>query len=118
MMTDIGEAAAVEVQPQIETSKRQNVADVSKAGKELTTGILAVYQAPLEQIQNELGELTNKQETLISQMQVEIKKLGETQEDIDLNELKRALRLQHMKQKEALTREQREKELIGKPLTT
>ncbi|XP_015438129.1 PREDICTED: biogenesis of lysosome-related organelles complex 1 subunit 6-like, partial [Dufourea novaeangliae] len=87
------------------------------------------------QVQKELNEVTGKQETLLCQMQVETKKLQESLEDIDLNETfqmikvyqgkltlmkkemasihertfklkKRALRLQQMKQKEALNKEQ------------
>lgn len=154
MMTDIGEEAAVEVQPQIEHNERESTVDFSNAMKNLADGLLAVYQAPLQQIKGELYELTTKQETLISQMEVENKKLSDTQEDVELNELfstvkiyqgklatikkemmtihersfklkKRALRLQQIKQKEALNREQqreqeirKEQELIGKPSTT
>nr|XP_034191501.1 biogenesis of lysosome-related organelles complex 1 subunit 6-like isoform X3 [Osmia lignaria] len=123
MMTDIEEAEVIKIQPQIEQHESDEIkVDFSEAAKKLAQGLLNIYQLPLEQVQKELTEVTNKQETLLSQMQTENKKLQETFDDVKLNEMKRALRLQQIKQKEALSREhqreqevRREQELIGKP---
>ncbi|XP_034191498.2 biogenesis of lysosomal organelles complex 1 subunit pallidin isoform X1 [Osmia lignaria lignaria] len=152
MMTDIEEAEVIKIQPQIEQHESDEIkVDFSEAAKKLAQGLLNIYQLPLEQVQKELTEVTNKQETLLSQMQIENKKLQETFDDVKLNEMfqtiklyqgkltlmkkemasvhertcklkKRALRLQQIKQKEALSREhqreqevRREQELIGKP---
>ncbi|XP_015436486.1 PREDICTED: biogenesis of lysosome-related organelles complex 1 subunit 6-like isoform X1 [Dufourea novaeangliae] len=143
------------VQSQIERHDREDdQVHYSEATKKLAIGLLNIYQLPSEQVQKELNEVTGKQETLLCQMQVETKKLQESLEDIDLNETfqmikvyqgkltlmkkemasihertfklkKRALRLQQMKQKEALNKEQqreqeirREQELIGKPVVS
>ncbi|XP_012289256.1 biogenesis of lysosome-related organelles complex 1 subunit 6-like [Orussus abietinus] len=150
MMTEVGETVAAEVGIQPDSLEREIDIDFSKAAQDLAEGLLAVYSPPLEQIKKELHELTEKQETLLSQMRIENKKLQDTLDNVQLNELfsmikiyqvkltaikkemtaihertfrlkKRALRLQHIKQKEALSREQhreqeirREQELIGK----
>jgi len=153
MMKDIGEEAAVEVQPNIDSSERENVIGnfSTDSTAKLADGLLAIYQPPLEQIKKELDELTRKQGSLIDRMRVENLKLDDTSGDCVLNEMfstiksyqgrlssikkemtsihertfklkKRALRLQQIKQKEALSREhqreqetRREQELIGKP---
>ncbi|XP_076627654.1 biogenesis of lysosomal organelles complex 1 subunit pallidin [Colletes latitarsis] len=153
MMTDIEEAEMKTIQLEIEKHESdKDVVDFSGATKKLAEGLLNIYQLPLEQVQKELDEATSKQEALLSQMQIENKKLQETFENVNLNEMfqtikvyqgklalmkkemalihertfklkKRALRLQQVKQKEALNKEQqreqeirREQELIGKPV--
>ncbi|KZC11773.1 PREDICTED: biogenesis of lysosome-related organelles complex 1 subunit 6-like isoform X1 [Dufourea novaeangliae] len=155
MMTDMEETEVKHVQSQIERHDcEDDQVHYSEATKKLAIGLLNIYQLPSEQVQKELNEVTGKQETLLCQMQVETKKLQESLEDIDLNETfqmikvyqgkltlmkkemasihertfklkKRALRLQQMKQKEALNKEQqreqeirREQELIGKPVVS
>ncbi|KAK0175341.1 hypothetical protein PV327_009095 [Microctonus hyperodae] len=153
MMTDIGEAAAAEVQPNITSNEPEQLVAMTNATDKLVQGILDVYQSPLQQMKNELQELLKKQESLVDKMQVENKQLTETAEDEQCIEMystikiyndkllrikkemssihertlklkKRALRLQQIKQKEALAKEQkreeetrREQELIGKPLS-
>ncbi|XP_053988049.1 biogenesis of lysosome-related organelles complex 1 subunit 6-like [Hylaeus volcanicus] len=155
MMTDIEEAEVKKVQSEIDKHESDKVqVDFSDAAKKLAEGLLNIYQLPLEQVQKELNEATSKQEALLAQMQIENKKLQETFENVNLNEMfqtikvyqgkltsmkkemalihertfklkKRALRLQLVKQKEALNREQqreqeirREQELIGKPIVS
>ncbi|XP_011149967.1 biogenesis of lysosome-related organelles complex 1 subunit 6 isoform X3 [Harpegnathos saltator] len=131
----------------------KDVIDFTEAIEKLAEGLLNIYQPPLEQVKKELLELTSKQETVLAQMQSENKKINETFEDVDLNDMfatikvyqgklasirkemisihertsklkKRALRLQQIKQKEALNKEQqreqelrREQELIARPVT-
>lgn len=151
MMTDMEEVEVKKIQFQIDKHDTDEVkVNFSEAASKLAEGLLNIYQLPLEQVQKELTEITNKQETLFGQMQIENKKLQETFDNAKLNEMfqtiklyqgkltlmkkemasvhertfklkKRALRLQQMKQKEALNREQqreqevrREQELIGK----
>ncbi|KAF7411762.1 hypothetical protein HZH66_000658 [Vespula vulgaris] len=152
MMVDIDEAEVTKVQSQNDSIK--DIADFSKATEKLATGILTIYQPSLEKVKENLNELTSKQEVLLDQIQNDNKKLQDVLEDTDLNEMfatiklyqgklttikkemvmvhdrtfklkKRALRLQQIKQKEALGREQqreqelrREQELIGKPTTS
>ncbi|XP_011874311.1 PREDICTED: biogenesis of lysosome-related organelles complex 1 subunit 6-like [Vollenhovia emeryi] len=147
MMTDVGEAGAAEIQLKPES---EDTVDFSEAVEKLAEGLLSIYQPPLEQVKQELSELTSKQDALLVRMQLENKKINETFEDIDLNDMfsavkiyqgklavirkeminvhertsklkKRVLRLQQIKQKEAMNREQqreqelrREQELIGK----
>ncbi|XP_031829554.1 biogenesis of lysosomal organelles complex 1 subunit pallidin isoform X2 [Nomia melanderi] len=126
MMTDIEETEAKKVQSQIEKHDiEEDQQDFSEAAKKLAEGLLSIYQSPLEQVHRELNEITSKQETLFNQMQAENEKLQEIFDDVDLNEMKRALRLQQVKQKEALNREQqreqesqREQDLIGKPVVS
>ena len=152
-MTDIEEAEVKNVQLQIEKhDSDEDQVDFSEAAKKLAEGLLSIYQLPLEQVQTELNEVTSKQQVLLGQMQIENRKLQETFDDVKLNEMfqtvkhyqgkltfmkkemtliherafklkKRALKLQQIKQKEALNREQqreqeirREQELIGKPV--
>ncbi|KAL2733486.1 biogenesis of lysosome-related organelles complex 1 subunit 6-like [Vespula maculifrons] len=152
MMVDIDEAEVTKVQSQNDSIK--DIVDFSKATEKLATGILTIYQPSLEKVKENLNELTSKQEVLLDQIQNDNKKLQDVLEDTDLNEMfatiklyqgklttikkemvmvhdrtfklkKRALRLQQIKQKEALGREQqreqelrREQELIGKPTTS
>ncbi|XP_076647755.1 biogenesis of lysosomal organelles complex 1 subunit pallidin [Halictus rubicundus] len=155
MMTDLEESEVKIVQSEIEKRDGDNKQqDFSEAAKKLAEGLLSIYKLPLEQVHKELTEVTSKQQALLNQMQGENKKLQETHEDIDLNKMfqtvkvyqgkltfmkkemasihertfklkKRALRLQQMKQKEALNREQqreqeirREQDLIGKPVVS
>ncbi|XP_011643537.1 biogenesis of lysosome-related organelles complex 1 subunit 6 [Pogonomyrmex barbatus] len=154
MMTDVGEIEAAEIQLKTEKqSSEDSEVDFSEAVEKLAEGLLSIYQPPLEQVKHELFELTNKQETLLARMQLENKKIHETFEDIDLNDMfstikiyqgklavirkeminihertsklkKRVLRLQQIKQKQAMNKEQqreqelrREQELIGKSTT-
>ncbi|XP_076234368.1 biogenesis of lysosomal organelles complex 1 subunit pallidin [Calliopsis andreniformis] len=150
MMTDIEETEVKKVQFQAEDNSDKDEVNFSEAAKKLAEGFLNIYQLPLEQVQKELNEVTSKQEALLGQMQIENKKLQETFDNVKLNEMfqtiklyqgkltmmkkemtaihdrtfrlkKRALRLQQVKQKEALNREQqreqeirREQELISK----
>lgn len=152
MMVDIDEAEVTKVQSQNDSI--ENIVDFSKATEKLATGILSIYQPSLEKVKENLNELTNKQEVLLNQIQNDNKKFQDIIEDADLNDMfatiklyqgkltnikkemvtvhdrtyklkKRALRLQQIKQKEALGREQqreqelrREQELIGKPTTS
>ncbi|XP_072748076.1 biogenesis of lysosome-related organelles complex 1 subunit 6 isoform X2 [Anoplolepis gracilipes] len=141
MMSDIEEAGAAEIQLKIETEASEDTIYFTKVVEKLAEGLLSICQPPLAQVKNELFELTNKQEALLAHMQLENKKIHETFEDIDLNDMfaavkvyqgklalirkeminihertyklkKRALRLQQIKQKEALSKEQqREQEL-------
>ncbi|XP_043505590.1 biogenesis of lysosome-related organelles complex 1 subunit 6 isoform X1 [Polistes fuscatus] len=147
MMVDIDEAEVTKVQSQNDSI--ENIVDFSKATEKLATGILSIYQPSLEKVKENLNELTNKQEVLLDQIQNDNKKFQDIIEDADLNDMfatiklyqgkltnikkemvtvhdrtyklkKRALRLQQIKQKEALGREQqreqelrREQELIG-----
>jgi len=149
-MSDMGEVGSAEIQLRIEKEVSEDTIDFSKAVEKLAEGLLSICQPPLEQVRKELFELTSKQEALLAQMQLENKKIHETIEDIDLNDMfaavkvyqgklalirkeminihertyklkKRALRLQQIKQKEALNKEQqreqelrREQELIGR----
>ncbi|XP_077269006.1 biogenesis of lysosomal organelles complex 1 subunit pallidin [Temnothorax americanus] len=150
MMTDVGEAGVAEIQLRPGEQLSEDAVDFSEAVEKLAKGLLSIYQPPLEQVKQELFELTSKQEALLARMQLENKKIHETFEDIDLNDMfsavkiyqgklavvrkeminihertsklkKRVLRLQQIKQKEAMNREQqreqelrREQELIGR----
>lgn len=154
MMTDMEEDEAKRLQSEIEKYNGEDgdKVDFKEAANKLAEGLLSQYQAQLEQVEKKLDEVRTKQETLLEQMQMENKKLQDTYDDVNLDEMfqtikvsqgklvlmkkemasihertfklkKRALRLQQMKQKEALTREQqreqeirREQELIGKPV--
>nr|XP_034191500.1 uncharacterized protein LOC117609362 isoform X2 [Osmia lignaria] len=94
MMTDIEEAEVIKIQPQIEQHESDEIkVDFSEAAKKLAQGLLNIYQLPLEQVQKELTEVTNKQETLLSQMQTENKKLQETFDDVKLNEMFQTIKL-------------------------
>ncbi|XP_050459685.1 biogenesis of lysosome-related organelles complex 1 subunit 6 [Cataglyphis hispanica] len=150
MMSDMGETGAAEVQLKTEKEMSEETIYFSKTAEKLAEGLLNICKPPLEQVRKELFELTKKQEALLAQMQLENKKIHETFEDINLNDMftavkvyqgklalirkeminihertyklkKRALRLQQIKQKEALNKEQqreqelrREQELIGR----
>ncbi|XP_017884645.1 biogenesis of lysosome-related organelles complex 1 subunit 6-like [Ceratina calcarata] len=153
MMTDMEEAEAKKLQSEIEKRNgEEDKVDFKEAANKLAEGLLSQYQVQLVHVQKKLDEVRNKQETLLDQMQFENKKLQDTFNDENLNEMfqtikvsqgklvlmkkemasihdrtlklkKRALRLQQVKQKEALTKEQqreqeirREQELIGKPV--
>ncbi|KAH0952038.1 hypothetical protein HN011_006911 [Eciton burchellii] len=152
MMTDVSEAEAAEIHLRTDKQESESTVDFSEAAGKLANGLLSIYQPPLEQVKKELFELTNKQQALLVRMQLKNKKIEETFEDVDLHDMfttikvyqgklglirkeminihertaklkKRALRLQQVKQKEALNREQqreqelrREQELIGRPM--
>ncbi|KOC68599.1 Pallidin [Habropoda laboriosa] len=153
MMTDIKEAEVKELQSQIEKhDSEEDEVDVTEAAKKLSEGLLSMCQDRFEHVKKKLDEVRVKQETLYDKMQIENKKLQETFDDVQLDEMfqtvktsqgklvtmkkemvsihertlklqKRVLRLQQIKQKEVLNREQqreqelrREQELIGKPV--
>ncbi|XP_033336399.1 biogenesis of lysosomal organelles complex 1 subunit pallidin [Megalopta genalis] len=155
MMTDLEESEVRKVQSENEKRDScGEQQDFSEAAKKLAEGLLGIYKLPLEQVHKELAEVTTKQQALLNQMQGENTKLQQTVEDVDLNKMfqtvkvyqgklismkkemasihertfklkKRALRLQQIKQKEALNREQqreqeirREQDLIGKPVVS
>ncbi|XP_049783695.1 biogenesis of lysosome-related organelles complex 1 subunit 6-like isoform X1 [Schistocerca cancellata] len=118
----------------------------------LTVGLLSLYESDLVKAKGQLDELTKKQMSVITQLQDENEKLNKMQCTNDLQEMctmvkqyhtklttikkdmsqlherslklkKRAMKLQQIKQKEALQRQhqrelqiQREQELIAKPL--
>ncbi|XP_049952868.1 biogenesis of lysosome-related organelles complex 1 subunit 6-like isoform X3 [Schistocerca serialis cubense] len=89
----------------------------------LTVGLLSLYELDLVKAKGQLDELTKKQMSVITQLQDENEKLNKMQCTNDLQEMKRAMKLQQIKQKEALQRQhqrelqiQREQELIAKPL--
>lgn len=132
--------------PNAEFSLRNH--DIDK----LAAGLLAVYEPGLKKLQSQLSELTNKQSSVLKELEIENTRFSKIedkklQEMIDMikdygnrlqrvkeqmrnitgnvNKLeKRAMKLQQMKQKEALQREHnreaqmtREQELIAKPPT-
>lgn len=150
-MSDIGEAAAAEVHMSSQEFNEELI-NIKKIAKHFPL-VLGTCSTELGQLKSDLLELQNKQNGLIDKMQIENRQLTETAEDdmcsrmfpliksyndklhrikkeiISVHERtgklkKRALRLQQLKEKEALYKEQkreedlrREQELIGKPLT-
>ncbi|KAK9302244.1 hypothetical protein QLX08_005687 [Tetragonisca angustula] len=142
MMTNMEETEARELQLQIEKhNKEEDEIDFKVAIKKLTEGFLKQYQEQWEQSGKKLNEVKSKQEILLSQMQIENKKVQDVFNDVKLNEMfqmikvsqgklilmkkemvsihertfrlkKRASKLQQVVQKEALNKEQqREQEL-------
>ncbi|XP_078035921.1 biogenesis of lysosomal organelles complex 1 subunit pallidin [Augochlora pura] len=153
MMTDVEESEINEFQSKIEKRDSCGVQpNVSEAAKKLTEGFLSICKLPMEEAQKEINEILVIQQDYLKRVQEENKKLQQTADDGDLNKMfetvkayqrkltlmkkemasihdrtsklkKRALRLQEIKQKEALNREQqreqeirREQDLIGKPV--
>ncbi|XP_053599047.1 biogenesis of lysosome-related organelles complex 1 subunit 6 isoform X2 [Microplitis demolitor] len=137
MMTDIGEAAAAEVQQN--ASESDEILKVSMDVDKLAQGLLEAYQPPLEQIGKELQEILNKQDILDNKMQVENQHLAATAADDECSAMyitvkayqeklsrikremaliherttklkKRAIYLQQVKQKQALAKEQKREE--------
>ncbi|XP_043508735.1 biogenesis of lysosome-related organelles complex 1 subunit 6-like isoform X2 [Frieseomelitta varia] len=142
MMTNMEEAEARELQSQIEKFySEEDEIDFKVAIEKLTEGFLKQYQEQWEQSGKKLNEVKSKQEILLSQMQIENKKVQDVFNDVKLNEMfqmikvsqgklilmkkemvsihertfrlkKRASKLQQIVQKEALNKEQqREQEL-------
>ncbi|KAL7300686.1 uncharacterized protein LOC106657010 [Trichogramma pretiosum] len=66
---------------------KKELDDLSEVSQKLAKGIVDVYEGPLSQVQQELNALTSKQETCITQMQAENKKMCDVQDDIELNHL-------------------------------
>lgn len=101
------------------------IADVQiedKALEQLVEGLLSHYLPDLQRSKQALQELTQNQVILLDTLEQEISKFKECHSMLDINALKRALKLQQKKQKEELEREQqrekefeREKQLTAKP---
>ncbi|MGH0134984.1 UNVERIFIED_CONTAM: hypothetical protein FKN15_008887 [Acipenser sinensis] len=80
--------------------------------EKLTEGLISHYLPDLQHSKLALQELTQNQVILLDTLEQEITKFRECNSLLDKNALKRALKLQQQKHKEALEREQqREKEL-------
>ncbi|KAF6732695.1 Biogenesis of lysosome-related organelles complex 1 subunit 6 [Oryzias melastigma] len=93
-----------------------------KAVDKLTEGLLSHYLPDLQNSKRTLQELTQNQIVLLDTLDQEVTKFRECNTLLDLNSLKRALKLQQQKQKEVLEKEQqrekeleRERQLIAKP---
>ncbi|XP_033023394.1 biogenesis of lysosome-related organelles complex 1 subunit 6 isoform X2 [Lacerta agilis] len=93
-----------------------------KAVEQLTEGLISHYLPDLQRSKLSLKELTQNQEVLLETLQQEISKFKECNSVLDINVLRRALKLQQKRQKEELEREQqrekeleREKQLTAKP---
>ncbi|XP_043350579.1 biogenesis of lysosome-related organelles complex 1 subunit 6 isoform X3 [Dermochelys coriacea] len=93
-----------------------------KAVEQLTEGLISHYLPDLQRSKLALQELTQNQVVLLDTLEQEISKFKECNSILDINALKRALKLQQKRQKEELEREQqrekeleREKQLTAKP---
>ncbi|XP_033372982.1 biogenesis of lysosome-related organelles complex 1 subunit 6 isoform X2 [Parus major] len=93
-----------------------------KAVEQLTEGLISHYLPDLQRSKSALQELTQNQVVLLETLEQEISKFKECNSIVDINALKRALKLQQKRQKEELEREQqrekeleREKQLTAKP---
>ncbi|KAM7103193.1 biogenesis of lysosome-related organelles complex 1 subunit 6 isoform X2 [Ciconia boyciana] len=93
-----------------------------KAVEQLTEGLISHYLPDLQRSKSALQELTQNQVVLLETLEQEISKFRECNSILDINALKRALKLQQKRQKEELEREQqrekeleREKQLTAKP---
>ncbi|XP_076426626.1 biogenesis of lysosome-related organelles complex 1 subunit 6 isoform X2 [Peromyscus maniculatus bairdii] len=93
-----------------------------KAVEQLVGGLLSHYLPDLQRSKQALQELTQNQVVLLDTLEQEISKFKECHSMLDINALKRALKLQQKRQKEELEREQqrekefeREKQLTAKP---
>ncbi|KAM7405860.1 hypothetical protein PAMP_000280 [Pampus punctatissimus] len=100
----------------------ENVFVNKEAVDKLTEGLLSHYLPDLQNSKQALQELTQNQLILLDTLDQEVTKFRECNALLDLNSLKRALKLQQLKQKEALEKEQqrekeleRERQLIAKP---
>ncbi|KAJ7409461.1 Biogenesis of lysosome-related organelles complex 1 subunit 6 [Willisornis vidua] len=93
-----------------------------KAVEQLTEGLISHYLPDLQRSKSALQELTQNQVVLLETLEQEISKFKECNSILEINALKRALKLQQKRQKEELEREQqrekeleREKQLTAKP---
>ncbi|KAM5172174.1 biogenesis of lysosome-related organelles complex 1 subunit 6 isoform 2-T2 [Mantella aurantiaca] len=93
-----------------------------KAVEQLSEGLIAHYLPNLQNSKLALQELTQNQVVLLDTLDQEISKFKECNSVLDINALKRALKLQQKKQEENLKQEQqrereleREKQLTAKP---
>ncbi|XP_077330215.1 biogenesis of lysosome-related organelles complex 1 subunit 6 isoform X2 [Lithobates pipiens] len=93
-----------------------------KSVEQLSEGLLAHYLPNLQNSKLALQELTQNQVVLLDTLDQEISKFKECNSILDINALKRALKLQQKKQEENLKQEQqrereleREKQLTAKP---
>ncbi|XP_050759622.1 biogenesis of lysosome-related organelles complex 1 subunit 6 isoform X3 [Gymnogyps californianus] len=93
-----------------------------KAVEQLTEGLISYYLPDLQRSKSALQELTQNQVVLLETLEQEISKFKECNSILDIDALKRALKLQQKRQKEELEREQqrekeleREKQLTAKP---
>ncbi|XP_012152549.1 biogenesis of lysosomal organelles complex 1 subunit pallidin isoform X1 [Megachile rotundata] len=78
MMTDMEEVEVKKIQLQIDKHDTNEVeVNFSEVASKLVESLLNIEQLPLEQVQKEFTEITNKQETLLRQMQIENKKFHE-----------------------------------------
>ncbi|KAF3427929.1 hypothetical protein E2986_01998 [Frieseomelitta varia] len=88
MMTNMEEAEARELQSQIEKhNNEEDEIDFKVAIEKLTEGFLKQYQEQWEQSGKKLNEVKSKQEILLSQMQIENKKVQDVFNDVKLNEM-------------------------------
>ncbi|XP_051776901.1 biogenesis of lysosome-related organelles complex 1 subunit 6 isoform X2 [Erpetoichthys calabaricus] len=90
--------------------------------EKLTEGLVSHYLPDLQHSKLALQELTKNQSVLLDTLDQEIAKFRECNSLLDINALKRALKLQQQKHKEILEQEQqrereleRERQLIAKP---
>ncbi|KAJ0001622.1 hypothetical protein NQD34_001418 [Periophthalmus magnuspinnatus] len=82
------------------------------AVERLTEGLLSHYLPDLQNSKRVLQELTQNQVILLETLDQEVTKFRDCNALLDLNALKKALKLQQQKQKDLLEKEQqREKEL-------
>ncbi|XP_069481046.1 biogenesis of lysosome-related organelles complex 1 subunit 6 isoform X2 [Ambystoma mexicanum] len=93
-----------------------------RAVEQLTEGLISHYLPDLQRSKVALQELAQNQVVLLDTLEQEISKFKECNSILDINALKRALKLQQKRQKDDLEREQqrekelqREKLLIAKP---
>ncbi|KAI1235132.1 hypothetical protein IHE44_0002765 [Lamprotornis superbus] len=77
-----------------------------KAVEQLTEGLISHYLPDLQRSKSALQELTQNQVVLLETLEQEISKFKECNSIVDINALKRALKLQQKRQKEELEREQ------------
>ncbi|XP_069839458.1 biogenesis of lysosome-related organelles complex 1 subunit 6 isoform X3 [Dendropsophus ebraccatus] len=94
----------------------------SSAVEQLSEGLISHYLPNLQNSKLALQELTQNQVVLLDTLEQEISKFRECNSVLDINALKRALKLQQKKQEENLKQEQqrereleREKQLTAKP---
>ncbi|XP_035217045.1 biogenesis of lysosome-related organelles complex 1 subunit 6-like isoform X2 [Stegodyphus dumicola] len=80
--------------------------------QKLAYGTLSLYLDDTKKISSSLNELTRNQNIVIETLEQENSKLSDALKMYNLDEMKRAMRLQQQKQKEALQKElQRDREL-------
>ncbi|XP_062922355.1 biogenesis of lysosome-related organelles complex 1 subunit 6 isoform X2 [Mobula hypostoma] len=90
--------------------------------EKLTEGLISHYLPDLKQLKNALQELTQNQVVLLDTLEQQIAKFRECHLVLDINALRRALKLQQQRQREVLEHEQqrekeleRERQLVAKP---